>query len=224
MSFILDALKKSETDRQQKAAPGIADVPTAPRSSKPSRWVPVVAALLGVNAIALVVIMLRPDELPVATPPVSADTAGGAAVAGDDVAFARAAPAKPPMQRMPDTTADAAPATEAVAVQPRPATAPDPAPAAPDAGALSGKTSGDSADEATYLTFNDVRASGGINLPDLHIDLHVYSDNPAERFVFINMNQYRENATMAEGPRLRRITAEGVILEYQGSSFLLPRE
>ena len=69
MSFILDALKKSETDRQQKTAPGIADVPTAPRSSKPSRWVPVVAALLGINAIALVVIMLRPDELPVATPP-----------------------------------------------------------------------------------------------------------------------------------------------------------
>jgi hypothetical protein len=38
------------------------------------------------------------------------------------------------------------------------------------------------------------------------------------------MNQYRENATLSEGPRLRHITAEGVILEYLGTTFLLPRE
>ena len=76
----------------------------------------------------------------------------------------------------------------------------------------------------SYLSINDLRASGSFNVPDMHIDLHVYSNEPAERFVFINMNQYRENATTEEGPRVREITTEGVILEYQGSTFLLPRE
>ena len=46
MSFILDALKKSETDRQQKSSPGIADVPNASRRSPTPRWIPALVALL----------------------------------------------------------------------------------------------------------------------------------------------------------------------------------
>jgi hypothetical protein len=58
----------------------------------------------------------------------------------------------------------------------------------------------------------------------LNIDIHVYSEKPADRFVFINMNQYREKATLEEGPLLQEITTEGVILEYLGAVFLLPKE
>ena len=47
---------------------------------------------------------------------------------------------------------------------------------------------------------------------------------PPSDLVFINMNQYRENATLTEGPRLRQITTDGVLLEYVGTTFLLPRE
>jgi general secretion pathway protein B len=76
----------------------------------------------------------------------------------------------------------------------------------------------------TRLTFNDMQVAGTLNLPDLNVDIHVYSAVPADRFVFINMNQYRENATLAEGPLVREITQEGVILEYGGAVFLLPRD
>jgi general secretion pathway protein B len=69
-----------------------------------------------------------------------------------------------------------------------------------------------------------MQVAGSLNLPDLNIDIHVYSAVPADRFVFINMNQYRENATLAEGPLLREITEEGVILEYGGAAFLLPKD
>ncbi|MGH8222428.1 MAG: general secretion pathway protein GspB, partial [Woeseiaceae bacterium] len=72
--------------------------------------------------------------------------------------------------------------------------------------------------------FDDLRAAGMLSLPDLHLDIHVYSATPAERFVFVNMNKYRENATLAEGPLLREITPDGVILDYRGTTFLLPRE
>ena len=40
----------------------------------------------------------------------------------------------------------------------------------------------------------ELRANGVLQLPDLHLDIHVYSEKPVDRFVFINMNKYREPA------------------------------
>ena len=76
----------------------------------------------------------------------------------------------------------------------------------------------------SFATFNNLRAQGVLILPDMHLDIHVYSGQPAGRFVFINMRKYKERAALAEGPLVKEITPEGVILEYQGTSFLLPRE
>ena len=73
-------------------------------------------------------------------------------------------------------------------------------------------------------TIEELRLNGSLQLPDLHIDIHVYSDNPDERFVFVNMAKHREQSQLDEGPVVREITAEGVILQYQGRSFLLSRE
>ena len=58
----------------------------------------------------------------------------------------------------------------------------------------------------------------------MHLDIHVFSGQPAERFVFVNMSKYTESATLAEGPTVREITPDGVVLDYQGRRFLLPRE
>ena len=228
MSFILDALKKSETDRQEKTAPGIADVPTAVPSRKSSKWMPVIIALLVINSVALVVVLLQSRQAPVAA---SAPAAASSAVVSNDTTAdvgvtaaraatdARPAPVSRPVRQTPEPEAPAA-ASAAVTTAPEAAA---PRPAATDA--MRAELPADSAaNEQTLLTFNDLRASGSVNLPDLHIDLHVFSEDPSGRFVFINMNQYRENATMTEGPKVRRITADGVILEYRGSSFLLPRE
>jgi hypothetical protein len=38
------------------------------------------------------------------------------------------------------------------------------------------------------------------------------------------MSRYKENATLVEGPEIREITPDGVILEHIGTRFLLPRE
>jgi general secretion pathway protein B len=73
-------------------------------------------------------------------------------------------------------------------------------------------------------SIHEVRASGAITLPDLHIDIHVYSDVPEDRFVFINMAKQREGTRLSEGPVVTEITPEGVVLNYQGTLFLLPRE
>jgi general secretion pathway protein B len=73
-------------------------------------------------------------------------------------------------------------------------------------------------------TFNDLRAQGVLQLPDMHLDIHVYSGQPEDRFVFVNMSKYKEQAALAEGPVIREITPDGVVLDYYGTAFLLPRE
>jgi len=61
-------------------------------------------------------------------------------------------------------------------------------------------------------------------LPELHLDVHVYATSPADRFVYVNMRKYREGAQLQEGPVVERIRRDGVVLNYQGLRFLLPRQ
>ena len=68
------------------------------------------------------------------------------------------------------------------------------------------------------------KVSHNFYLPDLHIDIHVYSENTAERFVFVNMKKYGEGSFLDEGPLIKAITEEGVVLEQNDISFLLPNK
>ena len=77
---------------------------------------------------------------------------------------------------------------------------------------------------AVVPTIDELRLEGSLQIEELHLDIHVYSDLPADRFVFINMNKHREGSRTAEGPVVREIRTDGVVLEYQGRVFLLPRE
>ena len=70
----------------------------------------------------------------------------------------------------------------------------------------------------------ELRASGALQLPDLHLDIHVYSQNPADRFVFINMSKYREQSRLTEGPLVKEIRSDGVLLEHRDREFILYRE
>src|SRR6202041_3892313 len=54
-------------------------------------------------------------------------------------------------------------------------------------------------------TINEVSLSGAQALPELHLDVHVYATQPADRFVYINMRKYHEGAKLQEGPTIERI-------------------
>ncbi len=73
-------------------------------------------------------------------------------------------------------------------------------------------------------TLRELRAAGRLQLPEMHLDIHVYSGQPDDRFVFVNMSKYEEGATLNEGPRISEITPDGVVLDYLGTRFLLSRE
>ncbi|MGB5347222.1 MAG: general secretion pathway protein GspB, partial [Woeseia sp.] len=80
------------------------------------------------------------------------------------------------------------------------------------------------ANSANLPTLLDLQANGTLQLPELHLDIHVFSQAPQDRFVFINMSKYREAARLADGPLVKEIVPDGVVLEYEGNTFLLPRD
>lgn len=90
--------------------------------------------------------------------------------------------------------------------------------------APSAPTSDGNSAYANLPTMNEAIVSGILSVPPLHLDIHVYSPSPAERFVFINMAKYREGERLQEGPSVEEITESGVIMIHQGSRFLLSRE
>ena len=209
MSFILDALKKSETERQRQNAPGFTDVPDATDSPRAPRWLWVLGGLLAINLIVLLGVMLRPEMQP------TTDTQAP----GDTPAAVETAPERATtFSEMVDEAKKKQPRASADVLKEQPPSDEPPDEARPVVAAPA------PAKSASYATFNELRANGTILLPDLHLDIHVYSDQPAERFVFVNMDKYREHARLTEGPLVREITPEGVILEHLGNGFLLPRE
>jgi general secretion pathway protein B len=137
------------------------------------------------------------------------------AVAREPVTMPAETVAEPPLQQPPQ------------AVVHEPAPAPAPVETAPEQPAMQLPTR-DPEPLPTIAdglaSFNELRAQGVLQLPDLHLDIHVYSGTPTERFVFVNMSKYAENSTLAEGPTVREITPDGVVLDYLGTPFLLPRE
>lgn len=230
MSFILDALRKSETERQKAQVPGIGDTPMVVHQKHVPRWTVGLITCLSVCLVVLGWFWLRDTGTdmgqdaagPVAS---STQTATGGAASPDQTSIDGASstpPAVPiaamaPVARADGEIRDLSVEARQITVAPGPASAGSTtaqaaaAPAIPEAFA------------APMLTLAQYRASGGA-LPELNLELHVYSPAAAERFVFINSSKYVEGQTLAEGPRLGAITQDGAVLVHAGQSLLLPRE
>lgn len=218
MSFILDALKKSEAERLRQDTPGFSDLPGNAPEKSTSHWIWIVAALVVINLSVLAVIILKPE-------PVAEPRAGNVAVESSALPVAAVSPAASSEVSSQDLTDLPRVDRPAAAITTDPLSravtdiatqSAEPAPAVARYGSAQIAES--------YATFNDLRAQGMLQLPDMHLDIHVYSKESEDRFVFVNMSKYKERATLDEGPVVREITPDGVILEHLGIKFLLPRE
>jgi general secretion pathway protein B len=235
MSFILDALRKSEHERQRTAMPGIAQVPFGlPRRELPV-WALAVIALLVIALVTLAGALWRstwPDaardrtvsvparsEVPLALPPVlptpAVDAGERTTTPGADPSGATTTlPAEPERLAPADSVAPrrTSPVSEA-ALQPRVSarSADPPTKAADEPPAAAEQT----------LPSAAALAAQGVNVPTLRLELHGYAERPADRFVFINGTKYSEGATLAEGPKLVAIAPNGAVLSYLGQRFLL---
>ena len=73
------------------------------------------------------------------------------------------------------------------------------------------------------LDISVANVSHNLFLPEMHIDIHVFSEIPSERFVFINMKKYFEGEKLQGGILVESINEEGVLLKQQDITFLLPK-
>ncbi len=250
MSFILDALRKSENARQRHGGPALAEVPIARRRENKQWWIAAVVALLLINVVVLAVVLIRDNDEPVpaAAAPVAATPIAPAAVPPTVVATPAPAPAvTAPMQAAPapnPVVANAPPATGGHSLAEEAAGAVDLQSRDIDAPPNANSVAGNVPDRAPIVqalnpnaapgtaqgpnenlpTLNELTGDRAVNMPAMHLDIHVYSEKPAERFVFINMRKYTEGATLTEGPVVERIRTDGVVLNQKGFRFVLPRQ
>jgi general secretion pathway protein B len=249
MSFILDALKKSEIERQRQTEPGLMDAGSMRRRSRLPPWAALLGLLLAINIVVLLVVLMRngaparpaaASRVPAADSASSPSTAGatpGAAAPGASSHFSPLdpAPVYAPEIPVPATAGTSAGDNAATSAVPRilPSVAPLRSPASraaaralhrPDP-VLSGAGSAAGADNDEVLpSISEINLTGAQALPELHLDVHVYATKPSDRFVYINMRKYRQGAVLPEGPAVELIRRDGVILNFQGLRFLLPRQ
>ncbi len=207
MSLILDALRKSERTRQQSLTGqlGAGETPPPPaRLTLP--WTTLLGILLLVNAVVLGLFFWRSDR----------GTAAPQATAAAAVQ-AQAAPYRPEVRPL-SGEAPAAPVLGDAARVTAASAAPAPAPVAASAGQAVVAQNG-SADLPSYDSLSQELKQ---SLPALHLDVHGYAEKPADRFVVINLQRYRVGDGLAGGGKVVDIVPQGVILEFNGTRFLLP--
>ena len=232
MSFILDALKKSENARQRQAGPALFEVRVAPPRRSLPIWAIVIGILLLTNGTVLIWMLLRrpaarPSPVPAAVraavrPAAATPPAGIEPSVLTPVSVAPASPPGAGSVSVTPASASPVPASmapaEPAATPPRPAAAGDLAPAVQPPPATT-----EAAATGRLPLYAQISASPGAQLPPLHMDLHVYDPDPGKRFVMINMHKLHQGDSLTDGVTVVQIRPDGVVLSYQGRKFLLPR-
>ncbi|HET6599203.1 MAG TPA: general secretion pathway protein GspB [Burkholderiaceae bacterium] len=234
MSYILDALRRADLERERGAVPGLnaqpaalpAFSPEASRSARPWVWA-LVGALVVVLAALAWYAFGRGAPSPPAPPTLAANpaTPPGAAPSptsplptpASSTSAAAPSVASPPMPRAP------------AALPERHATSPRKTARAPVR--IDRKNGAEKRAEAPTVpaTDPDAGASGGLvyardqlpesirsELPVLSIGGASYSKNPASRMLIINGQVFHEGDTLGPNLSLKQIQLKAAVLEYKG--------
>ncbi len=250
MSYILEALKKSQQERQLGKVPTLdtSQVEAEPREAEPTRWIysAVVLALTAIIVAGYGIVDRR----------TSAPSANNGAVSASSTPAVRSTPrttmpaAASHMPTAP-VLATAAPSAstsdplvsemgihqgtlepgpvpfELFGAEPpaKPAAA-SPVPGSEPAPFLAEEHPAPSSlpmaeDDNAIPLLRQLDYEFRQTVPAISLDVHVYRENPDRRFVLIIETLYREGEQTAEGPVVEEIAPNGVILSYQGTLFRL---
>ena len=246
MSYILDALRKSDQQRQRGVAPTLPAAP-APEATprRPASLAYGLLALVLVGA-GMAIGWLRPWQSEQAAParpePVAARPEPIAPRAPEsNLRQAVPAPSQMAPRPKPETRAQsatppvqAAPAPIAAQPQPpapsgaRPSGTPRPADAvvpgkkpapAPAPEQPAANAAADAGRAQAVIAMAELPLALQQELPAMTISVHAYSGNPRDRMVGINNRMLREGEYVVPGLKLEQITPEGMIFGYKGFSF-----
>lgn len=233
MSYILDALRKSDQQRQRGAVPTLLTAQAAPVAPKQPAFLlyGLIAAVLVSAGIAIG--WLRPWQpehtapaaKPIAAKPPEPDPRQTAMAPLPTMPeMARKLERQQPVQK---STSAAQPAPARAAKRDTLARAKSDAPGTPPktgAATLMPKQSAgtgpaDAAQDQRVMTMAELPLAIQQEIPAMSVSVHAYSDQPRNRLVRINERMLREGGDVAPGLRLEQITPDGMILSYKGYRF-----
>ncbi|HEY2344669.1 MAG TPA: general secretion pathway protein GspB [Xanthomonadaceae bacterium] len=153
-----------------------------------------------------------------AVPPIAMNAHGIAAPDASPTAIAPRTSPPPGMAKARDASAAAlTTAAKQAASLPSFAGSP-PAPAV----APSVASTSPAANEPGLLPVSNLAASERAGLPALKVTMHVYADDPAQRFMIVDGQRVGEGARLGEGIVLVRIRRDGAEIDAHGRRLLLP--
>lgn len=208
MSYILDALRKSDLQRQHGMAPTLQTAPLrAGAHNHPHAWIYAVLGLL-LTAAGVAIGVLRPWQ--------------SAGISSEQGAIAPVEPRRivePPPVALESVVAPEPRRARADAPRPAPSHEPVMRKEAPKRAAVPPPAPTANSSDAKTVALGDLPPAVQQELPPLAITVHAYSQNAADRMVGINNSIVREGATVAPGVKLEEITLEGMVLSYKGYRF-----
>ena len=238
MSYILDALKKADAEREQGQVPGLhtptghTDLSDGPQLRTPPLWVMGLGALLVLIALGAVWLWPRPVTV-IATAPTQSQSLRADQAPAPARSPAPAPAPTPAPQSLPEASATAnrvgeeppRPAPEATPTPPpsrppraEPAITRPVAPAAPRApihvDPAPAPTPSSKVPTLAELP-DDVRRS----LPSLSVSGAMYSDSPANRMLLINNRVFHEGDQPVAGLVLEEIRLKSAVFRYRGTRY-----
>lgn len=228
MSYILDALRKSEQERQ----PGTPVRPGAPvhNVSLPSRggWLLVIGVILLLFLLAAAVVFWHSTVSRISSEAVVTLTSPGAAPTAAPPAAEPVAVAPPPITavKRESPVHDLAEQTQV----PVPVTSKKPRTAPRHKVAAIKQHPSSQADGPAVLLETDntpllqqMPSEMQRAIPPMTVTIHVYSPQESQRILFINNREYHKGSLIEGGVRVEEIVPDGVVLSYQGERFKLSR-
>lgn len=206
MSYILDALNKSEAEKQRKrAAPGLDALHRRTPTHRRSLWpLATLMALLLILANGALFYWWTTTQQP----------APAATSQPQSQSQSVPTPMTPPTAKANDDTSSAAPATEPQAsgelITPQSARRVNSSPTA---------TNNAEAQARPVVAIAELPSAVKTQLPDLRFSSHIYASDPDLRMVNINGSSLREGEAVGQGVRLIEITEDGVILGFEDYRF-----
>ncbi len=227
MSYILDALKKSEQERGHGHTPGIQTVHSSGLNygrEKNTYWPYILISVAILNLIAIVYYMSdKNSHTEIQTIEAENSAINNKAPANSNNTI-MPVPATPvPTTPVPAVTINKPPATsissnntEAERPMPNPVAAASPAKEKPE-NTLKAYKPADI--QRTVIDYHDLPESTKQALPAIIISAHVYSSNPLQRSIVINNNFMEEGEYFIDGLILDEITTDGAIFSYKNILF-----
>lgn len=219
MSYILDALRKSD---QQRRRSGVPTLPAALSSTaQPDRPKFLLLGLLGLSLIAsgIAIGWLQPwrpeSAVEVNASPLSVKSIATAPSARS-LAAATARIEPPAIPIAPIVTTAQIPGLK-VPSPPARSMASASLPVMP--GEISGTDPSDDMSPQKTIIDSDLPLSMAQGLPTISVSVHAYSRKPRDRIVSINDRLLREGDYLSPELKLEQITADGMIFSYRGYRF-----